>query len=197
MEIVVEELFKEITSSQLDFTSAQKVCEAILICIYLLYHKTVNESTQAEQASGLSLDVSVSSRPTLTYLKQCFLEELQTIAERIFMQLCNKGEHIQSMVDFLLKNHCDEISLQFAADYLDVHPTYLSISFREKTGVYFKDYVLNYKMSAAKRLLADSQKKIHEISLALGYQNADHFSRVFRKHYNITPSQYRNNSMTP
>ena len=46
-------------------------------------------------------------------------------------------------------------------------------------------------MKEAENYLEHSKKSIEEISLLVGYKTVDHFSRAFRQHYGMPPSQYR------
>ncbi|MNW21152.1 CFA/I fimbrial subunit D [compost metagenome] len=47
-------------------------------------------------------------------------------------------------------------------------------------------------MEIAKELLAESPNKIYEISVQLGYQKPSYFIQLFKKHYGMTPQEYRN-----
>jgi two-component system response regulator YesN len=46
-------------------------------------------------------------------------------------------------------------------------------------------------MEKASHLLSETNEKIHEISRKSGYVNPSHFSRVFKKYFNMTPDEYR------
>jgi len=49
-------------------------------------------------------------------------------------------------------------------------------------------------MARAARLLCQSSRKTYEIALQLGYRDTEYFSRLFKKHMGVTPSEYRNSS---
>lgn len=63
--------------------------------------------------------------------------------------------------------------------------------FRNETGMTPYHYLLVEKMSAAARLLSDSNKNIREIARMLGFRDEYYFSRVFRQIHGVSPKHYR------
>lgn len=59
------------------------------------------------------------------------------------------------------------------------------------TGVNIYEYVLDCRMRKAKELLLKSSEKIQDIGIRVGYDSAQSFTRVFRKHTGQTPTDYR------
>jgi 2-isopropylmalate synthase len=47
-------------------------------------------------------------------------------------------------------------------------------------------------MKKAKSLLRNGNMTVENISAAVGYQNVEHFNRLFKKTFDMTPVQYRN-----
>lgn len=97
-------------------------------------------------------------------------------------------------VKIFVANNVRDITLEKAAEHCRLNPYYLSSLFHQQTGEKFYDYVLRIKMEAAARLLMDTNDKIHEISLSVGYANANSFSRAFKNYYNINPKEYRSSN---
>ena len=63
--------------------------------------------------------------------------------------------------------------------------------FREKTGMRPFDYILECRISAAKKKLADTDLPCSEIAELTGFGSFSSFSGAFRKKEGMTPSQYR------
>ena len=55
----------------------------------------------------------------------------------------------------------------------------------------FTDYIAKQKLEMAKQLLAETNLTVAEIAERLSYSNAQNFIRLFKKHMEITPGQYR------
>lgn len=98
---------------------------------------------------------------------------------------------LQDICAFILENPEAEINLSSIADKFFINHTYLSNTFRQKTGIKFNDYVTSVRMSRAGYLLEHSQLKIYEISNALGYRDTDYFNRLFKKSTGKTPTDCR------
>lgn len=59
------------------------------------------------------------------------------------------------------------------------------------TGQSIKEFILDIRLKRAVSLLAESDKTISEISYMTGFVNPKYFSTIFKKHFNKTPSEYR------
>ncbi|TDF99803.1 response regulator transcription factor [Paenibacillus piri] len=82
------------------------------------------------------------------------------------------------------------ISLQqFAAEH-HVSLGYLSRMFKSQTGITFSDYVANYRIRKAKELLNAGVERLQEVSELVGYEDAKHFSALFKKLVGETPMMY-------
>lgn len=92
---------------------------------------------------------------------------------------------------YILGNPEADISLSAIAEKFYTNHTYLSNTFRQKTGRRFNDYVTSVRMARARYLLEHSEMKIYEISGSLGYRDVDYFNRLFKKHAGVTPTECR------
>ncbi|HEY8349451.1 MAG TPA: response regulator [Clostridia bacterium] len=95
---------------------------------------------------------------------------------------------------YVLDNVDTELSIEGISKVLFMNRKYISEVFRQKTGELLIDYITRIKMARAARLLCQSTRKTYEIALQLGYRDTEYFSRLFKKHMGVTPSEYRNSS---
>jgi len=63
--------------------------------------------------------------------------------------------------------------------------------FREATGMAPLEYVHTLRLEEAKQMLESGDEPIEAIANEVGYEDAAFFSRLFRRHVNLTPAQYR------
>ena len=70
----------------------------------------------------------------------------------------------------------------------------LKEGFKEVYGKPVFQYLLDYKMDLAKKMLNDGSYNVNEVSFELGYSTASHFISAFKKKYDITPKQYLKNN---
>lgn len=100
--------------------------------------------------------------------------------------------YIVKQVHELVGNHTGhDLSVKTIADHVYLHPVYLSKIYKAETGEGLGDYIIRMRMERALYLLKNTNKKIYEITTELGYQNPQYFSKMFKKHYGMTPNQFR------
>ncbi|WP_438444072.1 response regulator transcription factor [Gorillibacterium sp. sgz5001074] len=78
-----------------------------------------------------------------------------------------------------------------AANHLRLNSSYFSRLFKKKTGINFTEYVHQYKMKMAKRLLDDPEETVENVAYTLGYSDRAYFSKVFKKVVGTSPSEYK------
>ena len=100
--------------------------------------------------------------------------------------------HIVSQVkDMILQEEGIELTVKMIADRVFLHPVYLSKIFKAETGEGLSEYLIRTRLERALYLLKHTNKKIYEITAELGYQNPQYFSKLLKKHYGITPNEFR------
>lgn len=83
------------------------------------------------------------------------------------------------------------ITLTECAEALGVHPTYIWKVLKMEKGRSFSDYLEEYKLEEAKRLLLQTNMSVAEIATELNYTNAQNFIRFFSKGTGVTPGKFR------
>jgi two-component system, response regulator YesN len=94
-------------------------------------------------------------------------------------------------VDYMRGHVLVDISLTAVAEALRIHPNYLSTIFHASTGKTFIEHEIDIKMETAKRLFADGDYRVYEVAGMLKYRDVNHFTRVFKTHVGVSPSEYR------
>ena len=93
--------------------------------------------------------------------------------------------------DIIHRSYNQNITLSRVANTVGIHPSYLSRVFKKEYGLNFTDYVNNIRISKAKSLLEQPHLKIHEIAEQVGFNNAEYFTRVFKKNTGFSPLHFR------
>jgi len=136
-------------------------------------------------------EINLQSSRTIMELKARFEASVKDLYENIHYALITKSDSVKLVVDQMLQTDCASVSLETVAEKLNVHPTYLSILFKESVGVNFKNYVLEHKIKKAMQMLAATDMPVHAISEKLGYMDPMYFSKIFKKQTGMTPGEYR------
>ena len=99
---------------------------------------------------------------------------------------------LYEVMEFIDSFYSGDISLQDAADHVDLSASYLSSIFREEYGYSFMDYLIWKRISRACELLRDTRMNVTEVALSVGYTNISYFNQVFKRLTGMPPGKYRN-----
>ncbi|MDZ8120045.1 PocR ligand-binding domain-containing protein [Pontiella sp. NLcol2] len=101
---------------------------------------------------------------------------------------------IAPVIERIREHPEQELQLDEAARTVGRSASTVSRVFKKVTGLSFKQYQVSYRLERAAGLLKSKPNSpVAEIALAVGYDDALYFSRVFRKHFGFSPSEYRQN----
>lgn len=101
-----------------------------------------------------------------------------------------KDPRMIEMLNYIQANYID-ITLDDLAEKFYLSKPYLSKYIKEKSGMTFGELVKQIRMKKARALLKSSNMTVENIALTVGYQNVEHFNRLFKKAYDMTPMQFR------
>ena len=94
------------------------------------------------------------------------------------------------------KDYKKEHSTSYYADLLYITPDHLNRTFKAKTGTTAKDYIQSRIITEAKRLLFFSDLANKEIAYELGFNEPANFSAFFKKHTQLSPSNFKKAEIT-
>ena len=98
---------------------------------------------------------------------------------------------VRTVKQLISKNFANTISLDDLAKEVNLSPPYLSELFKNETGETISNYIQRTRIEMAQHLLLTTMMNVTEVADAVGYADAKYFSRVFRKHLGIRPSDFR------
>lgn len=128
---------------------------------------------------------SLQDRNTLLFQMMTeYCEMIQTYSTRSYSFTVKKAvDYIQFYLDHPL-------TLEEIAEAIQVNPSLLSRKFKEETQMNVIEYIHDLRIENAKLYLTRGKYSITEIAFMVGFNDANYFSRVFKKVTSITPSQY-------
>lgn len=102
-----------------------------------------------------------------------------------------KINRIQPVLDYINTNYSDDISLSDLANIIHLSEGQFCRSFKEIMGFSPITYLTRHRILKSCELLIESEKKIAEIAILVGYSNISYFNRAFLSVIGCTPSNYR------
>lgn len=100
------------------------------------------------------------------------------------------SELLQQIKSYVQLHYADEVSMRAVGEYLHYNPTYLGRLFQKETGTSFRDYLHSVRIKQAASLLEEGGRKISDVALTVGYKDFNYFCRMFKKIYQVPPSEY-------
>ncbi|MGL4337177.1 MAG: AraC family transcriptional regulator [Turicibacter sp.] len=103
----------------------------------------------------------------------------------------SKNPYADQAKDFISKNYYKKLSIEDIASHIGLNKSYLGNLFKATFNISIKAYILDLQMKKACQLLKDTNMSIYEVAQAVGYDDALQFSKIFKKHVNSSPKDYR------
>ena len=149
----------------------------------------------------LTREYAKRTHQTKAYTDSLMLKLLDILVEEFQVKNIGTKEdfsetdrRMKEMMQYILANLDQELSLNDLAEQMFVSPSTLSRVFKKSTGQYFADFVLEMRVKNAMNLLAHTEQNVTQIALTCGFTNSASFNRAFKKLVNMTPIEYRNNA---
>ena len=102
-----------------------------------------------------------------------------------------KDARLLEITNYIYANY-KHVTLDELSEKFFLSKPYLSKYIKEKSGMTFGDILKNVRMKKACTMLREGNATVESIAETVGYQNVEHFNRIFKKMYQVTPVQFRN-----
>lgn len=101
----------------------------------------------------------------------------------------NRRRNVQAVKDYLDQHYAEKISLDNLAEQFYINKFYLTRIFREQFGLSVSAYLQQVRITHAKQLLRFTDQSIEKIGQECGMNDANYFSRIFRKTEGVSPGR--------
>lgn len=160
---------------------------------YLLFYsedvvwlKNIIRNAMSECHKGDAL----SNNNCISWIHLFFSHLIRNYSNTIQFYNYQMGTDFSLILQYIQHNY-RTLTLASLAEFFHYSEAYLSTLIRQNTGCSFTALVKQLRMADAISYLVNTQIKISEIAEYIGYHSADHFSRVFRTTYKLSPQEYR------
>jgi AraC family transcriptional regulator, transcriptional activator of pobA len=154
----------------------------------MLLHEYQSDSAYKHQTIGCLMVV------LLLKIKERFWKAYDPLTEALTSSniTLTFQRNLESHFRDLLTGKCDRLlQVQDYAQAQYLHPNYFSTVIKYKTGKSVNSWIAEKTISEAKAMLARSSESVQEIAARLGFKDAGHFSRFFKKHAKLSPLSFR------
>ncbi len=142
------------------------------------------------ESSG-SLWEAISNCSSIYTLHDLLLEKI-----RLFFLQAEKNTESNSSIylikKFIADHYMEEtLSIKVISEHVFLSTSYLCTLFKNETGQTLNQYLTDFRIEKAKKLLRDPRYRITDISAQVGYSDGNYFGKIFKKSAGMSPSEYR------
>lgn len=154
-------------------------------------------SEQSKNQPALELALKALGMKLLSILFNATFES-STLKEKGILNLENydKTTIVNTVLEFINDNYMYNLSLDIISQNMYLSPIYISKIFKESTGDSPINYLIKLRLSKAKELLENGEQSINKVSIAVGYSDVYHFSKLFKKYYGCPPSKLKHKAIS-
>lgn len=100
---------------------------------------------------------------------------------------------MEQAVAYIQENYATDLNMAVVSNHVSMNYSLFSYAFKQYTGKNFVNYLKELRVNEAKRLLAETDLRVIEISQQVGYENEKHFMKIFKSVSGVSPTEYRKN----
>lgn len=147
------------------------------------------DSTEKENISGIIYHFeTMPSKEELLGWFENTLSVCQALIRKHTQQL---SPTIVLAMRYIENNYAEYASIKDFCNRYSINASYLGLLFKKETGIYFKDYINQIRISHAIHLVKRSNTKIADICKAVGFSSTSHFILCFKKQTGLSPTKYK------
>jgi two-component system response regulator YesN len=122
------------------------------------------------------------------YMERLVTDVIRSIDK---VKMSGLNSQIASAMEYIKKNYNKDLSLEEVAKAVALSPFYFSKLFKAQVGENFIDYLTRCRMTVAEGMLKEGNCSIKDACYKVGYKDPNYFSKIFRKYFGQSPSEYR------
>ncbi len=172
---------QELAGHNIIFQTLIEADETIQRLMLAIYQETQERQTAYKLiAKGMMYEL-------ITYLIRNYAVESLTNSERIRRN--RNLERLNTVLVYISEHYSESISNQELADLIHLSEDRFNHVFKESIGISPLNYINEMRLKKAMSLLKKKEFSVTEVALSVGFQDFNHFGRLFRRYYQCTPSE--------
>jgi AraC-like DNA-binding protein len=159
--------------------------------------KVTNETANSIHKLLLDFPNQTEAVGSMTLLQTLYLVshsgDYRFIGENEFcgIKIHKNQKRLQAIHKYIVENYHNKITLNEIASVASMNKTSFCLFFKKARNQSFASYLIDFRLQVACTMLSRTDKKISDISYAIGFGDTPYFNRAFKKKYGISPSQFR------
>lgn len=102
-----------------------------------------------------------------------------------------KADYIDKALSYMHTEYTRQITIKDIAERLGLDRSYFSAIFSERVGTSPSEYLINLRLAKAAELMTVYGERPSTAAMSVGYEDLYHFSKIFKKHFGVSPREYK------
>ncbi|WNS45963.1 response regulator [Paenibacillus sp. MMS20-IR301] len=169
----------------------QQLCRAV-IQMMEEYERVVSPY-MGEEALDLDSLRNLFDYPGIRDYIQALQQQLLRLNQFYYEYKCSyrNSQDLNEAIRFIHENYHKPLDLAMVSNHVSLNYAYFSNQFKKNIGKGFAEYLRDVRLDKARRLLAETDHKIVDITAMVGYESYKSFTRAFREVMDMQPTEYR------
>ena len=184
-------LQREIGQSDIEREECRSLMHEIARIYYLTMKSNKIEAGDTPEESKI-LEEAIDNSQSIEDLFHVLIDHIDTSLTLLLdKDRAGNLRQINQAKKYIEENYMKNITLEDLGTHIGFNPSYFSSLFKKETGTSFIEYLSQIRMEKAKELLRESDLRIQDICLMVGYNDVKYFSKSFMKYTGLKPNEYR------
>ncbi|MDO4862822.1 MAG: AraC family transcriptional regulator [Ruminococcus sp.] len=172
-------------------TAAELICDTAKLVEKVRQKGHCIAQAEGELLRSFSETLAHHEKGGETWLRVRAIELLMLISGEVGLAPAERAETITAIGSFICKNISTHVTIPRLSELFGLNPTTLKNEFKRTFGCTVYAYARSRKMFLAAELLRETDRKIIDIAVDVGYCNASKFAGAFSKVIGVNPREYR------
>ena len=180
---VLQELYLPLESAGVGAAQKRQIVRLIGYAAYMTLVEMGFSQTDLDRKFDALFSICQTEK-----IKQIYHETVSLIRDEI-TQTDRKAQSLcGQIIEYIDRHFAEQITVKELSEQFFFSPNYIGNLFRKTMGKGIKEYLIDIRLKAADRLIADNRYKLYEISKLVGYQDYEYFRKLYKKHRGRNPS---------
>lgn len=168
-----------------------------------LFETVIQGTIGKDPKRHAALENDYGIRDAEQYLRECrTLDDMEQLMLAVCSVWLEDTQHaarysrlVQDVMKYIAANYRNaDLDLRMIAEHMHLSTAHLGLLFKQETGITIKQYIGDYRMELAKKLVAEDHLRMNAIAEQCGYASASYFAKVFKASTDLSPLEYRRKS---
>lgn len=187
----ISRLFHKDVLQRYHIRYTQQLCRAMVQM--LEEYERVIRPYMGEEALDMECLRNLFDYPGIRDYIQALQQQMLRLNQFYYEFKCSyrNTQDLNEAIRYIHENYHKPLDLAMVSNHVSLNYAYFSNLFKKNIGKGFAEYLRDVRLDKARKLLAETEHKIIEVSAMVGYESYKSFTRAFREVMGMQPTEYR------